>query len=84
MTSGQVPLVTVLMMVRTTPLDGVPAGGAQALVHVGGLKLHWVPHSTVLFDEQIMDKVQPAAGVTTNGTKHWAAVPWLSVTVKLM
>ena len=62
---GHVPLVTVLTTVITTPLLGVPAGGTQAFVHVGGLKLHVVPHSTVLFDEQSKEKAQPPGGEMT-------------------
>jgi hypothetical protein len=62
MTLGQVPLVTVLMTVTTTPLLGVPGGGEHALVHVGGLKVQAVPHSTVLFDEQSKVNAQPPGG----------------------
>ena len=80
---GQVPLVTALTTVTTTLL-GVPAGGTHAFVHVGGLKFHAVPHSTVLLVAQSSVNVQPGAAVTTNGTRHWAAVPRLSTTVKVM
>jgi hypothetical protein len=62
MTIGQVPLVTVLMTVTTTPLLGVPGGGEQLFVHVGGLKVQAEPHSTVLFDEQSKVKAQPPGG----------------------
>jgi len=81
---GHVPLVTVLMTVTTTPLLGVPGGGTHAFVQVGGLKDHWVPHSTVLFVAQISVKTHPAAGETTKGTVHCAAVPRLSTTVNVM
>jgi hypothetical protein len=81
---GQVPLVTVPMTETTTPLLGVPGGGEQAFVQVGGLNVHVVPHWTVLLLAQSMAKVQPAAGVTTNGTTHWVAVPRLSTTVNVM
>ena len=63
-------MVVVLRIVRTTPLDGVPGGGTQALVQAGGLKFHWVPHSTVLFDAQFRAKAQAASGVTTKFTLH--------------
>jgi hypothetical protein len=62
---GQVPLVIVLMIVTTTPLLGVPGGGAQLFVQLGGLKVHVVPHSTVLFEEQSRVNVQPPAGCIT-------------------
>jgi len=44
MIMGQVPFVTVLMTVSTTPLLGVPGGGEQLFVHVGGLKVQVEPH----------------------------------------
>jgi hypothetical protein len=62
MTIGQVPLVTVLMTVTTTPLLGVPGGGEQLFVQVGGLKVQAEPHSTVLFDEQSKVNAQPPGG----------------------
>src|SRR5438034_11171708 len=52
-TCGHEPLVTVVTPRKTTPLPGVPGCGQQALVGVGGLKFHVVPHSTVLFGAQI-------------------------------
>ena len=79
---GQAPLVTVLITVTTTPLVG--GGATHAFVHVGGSKLQAVPHSTVLLVAQSMVKVQPAAAVTVKGTTHWAMVPALSMTVKVM
>jgi hypothetical protein len=84
MICGQVPFVTVPVIVTTTPLLGVPGGGTQALVQVGGLKLQLVPHSTVLLVAQIKVKRQPATGDTVNGTRHCVDVPRLSVTVKVM
>jgi hypothetical protein len=65
MTLGQVPLVTVLMTVTTTPLLGVPGGGEQLFVHVGGLKLQVEPHSTVLLDAQSNVNAQPPGGWMT-------------------
>jgi len=65
MTWGQVPFVTVLTTVTTTPLLGVPGGGEQAFVHAGGLKLQAEPHSTVLFDEQSKVNAQPPGGAMT-------------------
>jgi hypothetical protein len=62
MTLGQVPLVTVLMTVTTTPLLGVPGGGEHAFVQVGGLKVQAVPHSTVLLEEQSSVNAQPPGG----------------------
>jgi hypothetical protein len=65
----------VLMMVSTTPLLGVPAAGTQLLVQVGGSKFHWLPHSTVLFEEQIKENAQPPAGaMTVKFTTHEAAL----------
>jgi hypothetical protein len=84
MTWGQLPLVTVLTTVTTTPLLGVPGGGEQLFVHVGGLKFQVEPHSTVLLVAQMRVKVHPGPGETTKGTTHWAAVPRLSTTVKVM
>ena len=84
MTWGQVPLVMVLTMVSMTPLEGVPCGGTQALVQVGGLKLHWVPHSTVLFDAQFKVKTHEASGVTTKFTLHTCCRPWESVKVTVI
>ncbi len=69
MTCGQVPLVTVLTTVTTTPLLTVPGGGEQLFVQVGGSKDHFVPHSTVLLVAQIIAKLHPVPE-TTNGTTH--------------
>jgi hypothetical protein len=72
-------------MVSTTPLDTVPAAGTQAFVQVGGLKFHWVPHSTVLFEEQIKENAQPPAGaMTVKFTTHEAALAAQSYTVTVI
>jgi len=84
MTMGQVPFVTVLTTVTTTPLLGVPGGGEQLFVQVGGLKDQFVPHCTVLFVAQIRVNVHPGPGDTTKGTKHWVEVPKISWTVKVI
>jgi hypothetical protein len=52
-------------MVTITPLLGVPAAGTQLFVQPGGLNVHVVPHSTVLFDEQSKENVQPPGGAIT-------------------
>ena len=78
-------VVMVLTMVSTTPLLGVPAAGTHALVQVGGLKFHWVPHSTVLFEEQIKEKAQPPAGaMTVKFTTHEAEFEAQSKTVTVI
>jgi hypothetical protein len=84
MICGQVPLVVVPTMVSWTPLLGVPGGGTQAFVQVGGSKFQLVPHSTVLFVGHNKVNAHPLVGVTVKGIRHCAEVPRLSVTVKVM
>ena len=77
--------MTVLTMVSTTPLLTVPGGGAHAFVQVGGSKLHAVPHSTVLFDEQSKEKPQPpGGGMTVKLTRHEAWLDAQSYTVTVI
>jgi hypothetical protein len=75
----------VLMTVTITPLLGVPGGGEQLLVHVGGLKFQVVPHWTVLLVAQSRVKAQAGSGLTAKFTAHVEICPVpRSVTLILM
>ena len=51
---------------------------------VGWLKVHVVPHSTVLFVAQISAKGPLAGAVTVKGIEHCSTTPMLLVTVTVM
>jgi hypothetical protein len=68
----------VLTTTTTTPLLGVPGGGEQLFVQVGGSKVQVWPHWTVLLVAQSNVNMHPGAGETPNGTRHWVAVPKIS------
>ena len=50
------------------------------MVGVGGLKFHWVPHSTVLFGAQISAKGPVLGAMTVNFNWHDAELPAQSKT----
>jgi hypothetical protein len=67
-----------------TPLPGVPSGGQQALVNVGGLNVHVVPHSTVLFGAQISANGPVWGPLTVKTTVQEAVLPAQSVIVTVI